>query len=385
MFSEQPSAMRPMRAGLARMVAVLRGIVAAGAGVSAVVGAVRPVSWIWLAPALALVFAWTPVYVTVAWTRGLRPWLVGTDLCIGAALSLAVGHLVPPAELPQPSSWVANIASMTVVSAQLSGNLVVSFPAGLLVMTSLVAGGRLGHSADGGIETLAIQAVQIVAAAAVMVGAVRIEQTAVGAFQRLQEARASAALDLARHEDERAQLRLVHNGPLTTLTMALHGSAGAPSATLTKRAAAAIEALPRLAAAAAADVEDIDVRLDERLSQVVVWYEPPLRIAAVLHPCLVPPAVAEAFTGAVSEALENVVRYAGMDRAAVTLAEEDGAVRVGVSDAGRGFDPGGPSQSGYGFGVREDLTGRMAAVRGTAVVRSSPGEGTAVDLEWRRG
>ncbi len=381
---ESAATLRPTRAALARIAAVLRSGVAVGVGIAAVVGAVPPVSWAWLGPALVLLFAWTPVYATVAWTRGLRPWLIGTDLCVAAALCLSIGHLVPPAGLAGTESWVAVIGSMTVVCAQLSGVPVVSVPAGLLVVASLVAGQRLAHSTDGGTTALGVQTVQVLVAAAVTAAATRIERTAVGAFERLQEARASAALDLARREDERAQSRLVHNGPLTTLTMALHSGEETPSATLRQRAAAALEALSRLAAAEdTAAALDADVRLDERLSQVVVWYEPPLRIAVGLQPCSVPAAVADAFAGAVSEALENVVRYAGADRAAVTLTEEHGAVRAGVTDVGRGFDLAG--QSGYGFGLREDLVGRMAAVRGTAVVRSSPGAGTAVDLEWRRG
>ncbi len=381
---QPPVTLRPMRAALARIAAVLRCAVAAAAGIAAVLGAVAPVSWAWLGPALVLLFAWTPVYATVAWTRGLRPWLIGADLCVAAALSLAVGHLVPAAALAGTTSWVAVIGSMTVVCAQLTGTPVLSVPAGLLVVASLVAGQRIAHSTDGGMIALAVQVVQVLVAAAVTAAAMRTERTVVGAFERLQQARAAAGLDLARREDERAQLRLVHNGPLTTLTMALHDVSGASSVTLRQRAAAALEALPRLAAGGdAAAAGDTGVRLDERLAQVVVWYEPPLRIAVGLHPCLVPAAIADALTGAVSEALENVVRYAGTDRAVLTLAEEHGTVRVGVSDAGRGFDP--AWQSGYGFGVREDLAGRMAAVGGTAVVRSSPGAGTAVDLEWRRG
>ena len=229
---DQPTVTRrPMRAGLASMVAALRGAVAVGAGVAAVVGAVRPVSWAWLGPALALLFAWTPGYVAVAWTRGLRPWLIGVDLCVAAGLALAVGHLVPPAALPGTASWVAVIVAMTVVSAQLNGSPRVSVPAGLLVVACLVTGQRLAHSPDGGMDVLAIQTVQTLVAAAVMAAAMRIERTAVSSFTRLQEAQASAALDLAKREDERAQLRLVHNGPLTTLTMALHSTAAEPGAT----------------------------------------------------------------------------------------------------------------------------------------------------------
>jgi signal transduction histidine kinase len=384
--SVESASLRPMRAGLARMVAGLRGAMAAVAVVSALVGAVRPVSWAWLAPALALVTGWTSVYVLVAWKRGLRAWLVAADLVVAAGLSLAVGHLVPAAVLPRTTSWVCQIASMTIVSAQLGGAPAASVPGGLLVVASLVAGQRLAHSADGGIPVLTTLTTQVLVAAAVMVVAMRAERIAVRAFTGLQEARAAQTLALARREDERAQLRVVHNGPLTTLTMALHARDGVPSATLRRRAAATLDALPRLVADADAVTgagEDTDTRLDERISQVVVWYEPPLRIAVGTHPCSVPAKVADAFTGAVAEALENAARYAGTDQAAIELRESGGTVQVTVLDHGRGFDPAAVRVAG--FGVREDLTGRMAAVGGRAVVRSSPGSGTVVELAWRRG
>jgi signal transduction histidine kinase len=397
--------LHPMRTGLARMVAVLRGVSAAVAVVAAVLGAVPPASWTWLGPALALVIAWTPLYVAVAWIRGLRPWLAGVDLSVAAALSLAVGHLVSAPSLTGTSNWVSLIASMTVVSTQLGGVPRVSVPAGLLVVACYVTGERLAGSTDGGLTALVVLTVQTLAGAAVMVVAMRAERTAVRAFYRLQEAQASAALARARREDERALLREVHNGPLTTLTMALHGAVR-PTATLRRRAEAVLATLTALApdgktggptgvagdtagtaegaAVAVADAGDGPrVRLDERLSQVAVWYAPPLRIMADLHPTLVPATVAEAMTGAVSEALENIVRYAATDRAAVELREDAGVVRVTVADDGRGFDL--AALPGRGFGVREDLGGRMAAVGGTMTIRSAPGAGTVVALGWRRG
>jgi hypothetical protein len=371
------------------MAAALRPAIAIAAMVAAVAGAVPPVSLAWLGAALGLLCLWTPVYLVVGWNRGLRPWLVVIDLCIAAVLSLAIGRLVPGDAVEGLTSWVSFIAAMAVISAQLSGRLALSVPGGLLVAGSLAAGQRIAGSPDGGMFGPWLMTIQLAVGAGVMVIAAYVERASVRAFARLQETQETSALALARREDERAQLRLVHNGPLTTLTMALDPRA---SATLTHRASAALEALPRLAqredrvGAAPGAGEGADgVRLDERLAQVVVWYEPPLRITARLHPALVPPVVADAFTGAVSEALENVTRYAATGQAAVELESggPGGAVRVTVTDHGRGFEPGAVAR--YGFGLREDLGGRMVAAGGTAVVRSSPGTGTVVELEWRRG
>jgi signal transduction histidine kinase len=387
-----------MRASLARMAAVLRAATVAVAVVAAIVGAVPPVSWAWLGPALAVLLAWTPVYVAVAWTRGLRPWLIGADLALAAALGLAIGHLVPAAALAGTASWVDIITYMTVVSAQLAGSPLLSVPAGLLAVAAFVAGQRLAGSADGGLTALTALTVQVLVGAAVMAVAMRVERTAVRAFDGLQEAQAAAALALARREDERAQLRMVHNGPLTTLTMALHaGPAGRPTVTLQRRAAAVLAALPALGVGAAAvggtgggtgnggGAAEAPARLDQRLAQVVAWYTPSLRVTANLREALVPALVAEAIAAAASEAFGNIVGHAGTDAAFLDLTVDADAVRVTVVDHGRGFDPAAAPAPGHGFGLREDLAGRMDAVGGRATVRSSPGRGTTVELTWHRG
>jgi signal transduction histidine kinase len=114
---------------------------------------------------------------------------------------------------------------------------------------------------------------------------------------------------------------------------------------------------------------------------VAAWYQA-LEVAVDLPPCLVPADIADAFAGAVAEALENVLRYAGTQRALVRLADQQDMVRVTVADQGRGFEPG--QVDALRFGLREDLAGRMAAAGGSSAVRSRPGAGTEVHLEWAR-
>ncbi|HYK68988.1 MAG TPA: ATP-binding protein [Streptosporangiaceae bacterium] len=368
-----------MRPAIARMVAALR----AGVGVAAVAsGALAggpPLSWWILAPALALVATWTACYVTVAWTRGLRDWLVGTDLLLAAVLCLEIGRLVPASALAGSTSWVSLIAAMTVVSAQLAGRPLVWLPVCLAVAAAMVVGSQIAHSPDGGLYAGGLMVTQSVLTAIVMVIVLRGERSAVRAFAGLEQAQAAAMLAAARRDDERAHLRMVHNGPLTILTMAFHSGARRPSAMVRQRAAEALAAL-RDTTMVTTSTRACQARLDERLAKVTAWYEV-LEVAADLEPCLVPADVADAFAGAVAEALENVVRYAGTERTAIVLRDENNVVRVTVADEGRGFEPALVS----GFGLREDLEGRMAAARGSSVVRSRPGAGTEVHLEWDRG
>lgn len=372
--------LRLMRPAIARMVAGLRAGVGAAAVVSGALAGGAPLSWWILAPALVLYAGWTAWYVTVAWTRGLRDWLVGTDLLIAAVLCLAIGQLVPASALAGSTSWVSLIAAMTVVSAQLAGKPRLWLPVCLAVAATMVVGSQLAHSPDGGLDTGGLMVTQSVITAIVMVIVLRGERSVVQAFADLEQAQAAAVLAAAHRDDERAQLRMVHNGPLTILTMAFHSGAQRPTAMLRQRAAEALAALRDMTVTTASTSVG-EVRLDERLAKVTAWYEV-LEVAADLEPCLVPADVADAFAGAVAEALENVVRYAGTQRATVLLHDEDNVVRVTVADDGRGFEP--VLASGFGFGLREDLAGRMAAARGSSVVRSRPGAGTEVHLEWDR-
>lgn len=368
-----------MRPAIARMVAVLRGGVGVATVTSALLAGGAPLSWWILAPTVTVVAAWTACYVAVAWTRGLRDWLVGTDLLVVVALCLGIGHLVPASALAGSTSWVSLTAAMAVVSAQLAGKPALWLAPCLVAAGAMVVGSRLAHSPDGGEYAGGLMVTQSLLTALVMMIVLRGERSAVKAFTDLEEAQAAAALAQARREDERAQLRMVHNGPLTILTMALHEAARQPSAMLRQRAAEALDALRGMTAVA--DQCAGDARLDDRLAKVAAWYEV-LEVAVDLQACVVPAEIADAFAGAVAEALENVVRYAGTQQAAIRLRDEENVVRVTVADQGRGFEP--ARVSAMGFGLREDLAGRMAAARGSSAVLSRPGAGTQVHLEWAR-
>ncbi|MGE5830205.1 MAG: ATP-binding protein [Micromonosporaceae bacterium] len=166
--------------------------------------------------------------------------------------------------------------------------------------------------------------------------------------------------------------------------MAIHGdSQRHPSALLRQRAAANLVDLQQLANETPDAELTEDARLDERLAQVVVWYEPMLLVSTRLPACQVPRPIADAFAEAAAEALENIVRHAQTERALLALDNVDGLVRVTVTDHGRGFEPAG--RTDQHFGLREAMLGRMAAAGGKARVESRPGHGTVVVLEWRRG
>ena len=81
----------------------------------------------------------------------------------------------------------------------------------------------------------------------------------------------------------------------------------------------------------------------------------------------------------VQEALNNVIKHAGAGRAQVQLEFDADCVRASIVDAGVGFDPSAPRQSGK-LGM-SSMQERAEGVGGRIVVESAPGRGTRVSAE----
>jgi signal transduction histidine kinase len=90
-----------------------------------------------------------------------------------------------------------------------------------------------------------------------------------------------------------------------------------------------------------------------------------------------PPERMEAVTGAVWEALTNVVKHAGTDRATVRAHVGTEGLVVEVADTGQGFDP---ARTSGGTGLRGSIRRRLLDVGGSVVVESAPGRGTVVRM-----
>ena len=82
------------------------------------------------------------------------------------------------------------------------------------------------------------------------------------------------------------------------------------------------------------------------------------------------------------ESLDNLGKHAGASRVTVSLAAEDGSVRLRINDDGVGFDPVTAarllSEGHFGLaGMRE----RVEMVGGRISIDSTPGKGTSVAVE----
>lgn len=80
----------------------------------------------------------------------------------------------------------------------------------------------------------------------------------------------------------------------------------------------------------------------------------------------------------IQEALSNVRKHAGREKATVSLELAGDALRIEVADDGRGFDTHSPARTGWPrFGL-QTMRERAGAVGGTFEVSSIPGAGTSI-------
>ncbi|NGM13611.1 ATP-binding protein [Verrucosispora sp. CWR15] len=331
-----------------------------------------------LLPAVAVLTAWSLWYALRAWRYDLGNPLVAVDVALTSAACLAIPILVAPEVLPGEASWIAVLASTTVINAQATAPARLSIPAGLLVVAAYATG---AHAAGNSTEarahavTLLVQTGCTAMMTAVMRRRIARADTAFVAAQR---ATRNATVARIAREAERQQNRDLHDTVLATLTMVGQGAVSEPSPALRERCATDLRTLAALAEARSVP-HDATARLDERLRAVLARL-PGLPVAADLPPCTVAAPVAEAVAESAHAALANVVNHAPRARATLRLRRFAGTVTVEVSDDGPGFDPG--SVPAHRYGLRESVRGRMATIGGHADIDSAPGRGTRIRLEW---
>lgn len=191
---------------------------------------------------------------------------------------------------------------------------------------------------------------------------------------RLRRDGAGVAVAAAERAEERELANSLHDAAATTLLMVGVGQVPPGAAWLVGQAR---RDLTRLRSAGERVPERADLvdalRADLDAGHLTTELDAPEHLP-------LPFDVAAAISGAVREALNNVRRHAGTDRAVVRVRGGPAALRVEVVDEGGGFDgEPGPTRRG----LRESVYGRMIRIGGAATVTSAAGAGTVVALEWR--
>ena len=198
--------------------------------------------------------------------------------------------------------------------------------------------------------------------------------------------RHASELEAQRRQDA----RLLHDTVLATLTLLAHSGVGVSPAALRQQAGDDARLLrqlrlgglptprrsgvytlePATESTLGSTLESVKQRFG-RMGLEVDWHGS--------GQVLLPSDVLDSFLLALGECLENVRRHAGVDRADVTISDDDTTVRAMVTDAGVGFDLLGVSAERLGFA--ESVVARLRDVGGNARLFSSPGSGTTVVLE----
>ncbi len=114
------------------------------------------------------------------------------------------------------------------------------------------------------------------------------------------------------------------------------------------------------------------------LQQICAAYQHRLGVTvdASLDDVTVPTSVEHALLRIAQEACANAVRHGQARGLAVSLARQDGHVKLAVCDTGTGFDPAAP-HAGSGLAHIRD---RVAELGGTVDIDSAPGRGTALTV-----
>ncbi|WFE61966.1 ATP-binding protein [Micromonospora sp. WMMD714] len=348
---------------------------------------------------------WSVFYAARALWVGIGPGMVAGDVALTVGASLLAPLLVAPEVLPGEGSWLAVLASTTVINAQATAPVRWSVPVGLLVTAAYAAGTSAAGNTVEASAHAATLLVQTGCAAMMAVVMRRWISRADAAFTEFQRLRREAVLARTIREVERRQNRDLHDTVLSTLTMVGLGALPAGSAALRQRAAADLRTLVGLAnarsapppgpvgvpagpplAAAGPQATSGSPRatvgppgLDDGLRALLDTH-PELRVTATLPPCAAPAGVTAALVDATAAALANVARHAPDAAVVVRLGSDDGGVVVEVVDDGPGFDP--ATVPAHRYGLRESIRGRLTDVGGRAEVTSAPGEGTRIRLEW---
>jgi signal transduction histidine kinase len=192
-----------------------------------------------------------------------------------------------------------------------------------------------------------------------------------------ERARRASHVEAAVRAEERELANALHDTAATTLLMVGSGQVPAGAGWLAPQASRDLERL-RTDGRRPPEHADLVALLREDLDAVhiAVEFDGPERLP-------LPFGVARAIADATREALNNVRRHAGVDRAVVRLSAEAGGVRLDVVDEGKGFPI--DDVPATRRGLRHSVQGRMSHVGGTATVVSAVGDGTVVRLEWCAG
>ena len=182
---------------------------------------------------------------------------------------------------------------------------------------------------------------------------------------------------------EQARLdALVHDKVLTTLLIASKAQTRAEIELASKSSKDAIKQLQAASSLVEEHTALTQVSFFEALATRIGEIHPEFEVSLEqTNDSPLKESVSEALTEATLQALDNSIKHAGSaSKRKVSLQGSGKGLKIVVSDNGRGFRPSKISKDR--LGIQLSIIGRVKDVGGRVFIRSAPGEGTDVVLEW---
>jgi len=281
--------------------------------------------------------------------------------------------------------WILNTVAIAAASAVVAWRSRVAWP----LLIAMAVTGSILRWVDFGRTTLVIPLEDglSILEVSVVIAALLMVSLAAGRAQDAALARAVVNARAAAEAESRARQRtrfgaLVHDDVITTLLAA--SQATRRMVAIERSAERAIHRLDAFAAPSSDDLQlnpkALEIEVRAAVTEVVdgVEFSGSFQDSSAEFPG----EVAVAVTDALREAARNSMHHAGAEpiRRRVLMHATARALSVEFTDEGAGFDPARVAESR--FGIRTSIVDRMAAVGGSAEVRSAPGRGTTIALAW---
>lgn len=326
--------------------------------------------------AVIVASGWHVVFCTLV-RRSPTLWLAVGDIAVLATLALSSAALIPPHWVLDGRSWIIPFVSFAGVAMQYWCRPLIGAVGGVTLAASMTTG-TIWALPPGAASPSIVSAIW--ALVLCMLGRVlwtlttRAGRQADQLTARLGETRRTQQVAAAVRADRRALDDALHDAVNSTLLMVGHGEPGRDTEMLRRQARKDVDGLTRFGERPPERAELIAL-LDEAITAV------PLSVRRTgPERVWLPGEVAVAMADAAGEALVNIVKHACADAVEVRVGRGPDGLFVEIADDGIGFDVTAVPETRYG--IRRSLRGRMADAGGRGDVKSRPGAGTTVRLEW---
>ena len=337
-------------------------------------------------PAVSLLLAVASCcFVPIALLRSGMPgrgWLLAASVASFAMVALEgvqVRAVLPPGFTP----WLVGLSFVSFACIVLSTD---RSRGAIVGCTALAIGLVVAYAGRLPLVQIVVDAAGLAVLACGSVAVVRVLRWRADSADEAQRA-AQERFDASRRqlalEEERVRTdALLHDSVLTTLLVAAGGGDSPEQAVALAR-----NALEVVSGARGGPTERDHVQTFERAVAAAEREIAPMRAQVRLdlraaHEVELPGRVGDTLVAAMLQALSNSIKHAGprTTRVARAVPIGGGGIRITVRDDGQGFDV--DRIAPERLGVRVSILERVRLIGGVAEIRSTPGGGTTVLLEW---